>query len=357
MIYLKKVNKEDYKKEFEVIKQIPKNENGFENKYYNVTEEEFLNDVIPKLISHSKGENLPPGYVPETYYFLWDEDKIVGLVKIRHSLNEFLKKGPGHIGYAILSNHRKKGYATKALQLAIEECKELVHEDEIYLSSLKTNYSSLKVQIKCGAYLTGENEEEYFTRIKLQNDKHPHFEIKDLKRNDWKRLKRKFIQIEDIKNNYFEGKVCLLTMEEVASPLEVDSPIGKVKIADNGYKNIIVAPKNKNWWLTVMFDNKNNLIESYFDITRLNNFYNEENPFFIDMKLDVCIPAYKEATIMDDKELKEMLDNKMITKEDFDNAYKVANDIINGYNAHKEEYYKFIHTYLDKITINNRTKK
>lgn len=62
-----------------------------------------------------------------------------------------------------------------------------------------------------------------------------------------------------------EGKICFLNMIKVSSSLSVDSPIGKVIIANDGFKNLIFAPKNKNWWLTVMFDNKNNLIESYFE--------------------------------------------------------------------------------------------
>lgn len=92
-------------------------------------------------------------------------------------------------------------------------------------------------------------------------------------------------------------------MQQVESSLSVDSPIGKVTIADNNYKNLIFAPKGKNWWLTVMFDDQDNLIESYFDITKINDFSNPENPYFIDMKLDVCIPNGYEPTIMDEEEL------------------------------------------------------
>lgn len=60
--------------------------------------------------------------------------KIVGLFKIRHYLNDFLRKGAGHIGYGILPEYRGKGYAKKGLVLAIEKCKEIIKENEIYLS-------------------------------------------------------------------------------------------------------------------------------------------------------------------------------------------------------------------------------
>lgn len=167
-LFLKEANIEDWQEEYTAIKKIPPYENGFENNYYDVTEEEFKKEVLKNLINHSKGIDLQDGYVPDTYYFLWDDNKIVGLFKIRHYLNEFLANGAGHIGYGILPEYRQKGYATKGLALAIEKCKELIKEDEIYLSVHKDNPNSLKVQQKNGAYIVGENEEEYLTRIKLR---------------------------------------------------------------------------------------------------------------------------------------------------------------------------------------------
>ena len=349
-IYLKKVNYEDIDKEYEAIINIPENENGLRNKYYNVSKEEFKNKVIPELLNHAEGIDLVPGHVPSTYFFLWDNDEIVGLFKIWHYLVESLINGAGHIGYAILKKYRGKGYATAGLKAAIEVCKNLIKEDEIYLSSHKDNPASLKVQIKCGAYLIGENEEEYFTRIKLNNEKNLHFGIRDLKRDDWARVTDKTVKIINYRNDYFDGKICLLKMNSVTSPLEVDSPLGKVTIADNNYKNLIIAPKNKNWWLTVMYDDKNNLIESYFDISKLNNFHNEENPFFIDMKLDVCIPNGHEPSIMDDEDLKEVLFAGMITEDDYKMAYEVANKIIEFYNKHKMEYTAFINKMFNDLS-------
>ena len=346
MLLLKKINYEDIDKEYEAIIKIPYNEKGFKNEYYNVSKEEFKDEIIPKLLKNSEGIDLPEGYVPDTYFFLWNNQEIVGLFKIRHYLSESLKKFSGHIGYTILENYRGNGYATEGLKLAIEECKKIIKEDEIYLASHKNNPLSLKVQIKCGAYLYGENENIYLTRIKLRNDKNLKFGIRDLKRNDWKRLKNKTIKIENIENKYFKGKICLLTMNEVEAPLKVDSPVGIVTIADNNYKNIIIAPENDNWWLTVMFDNNNNLIESYFDITRLNNFYDKENPFFIDMKLAVCIPYNHDPSIMNEEDLKELLENGFITNDDFNKAYDTANKIIQFYNANKDKYYNFIFSYL-----------
>ena len=341
MLYLKKVNFDDAEEEYKAIKAMPANENGFENKYYDVTKEEFVNEVIPTLLKNSEGLELPEGYVPDTYFFLWDDDKIVGLFKIRHYLNDFLRKGPGHIGYGILPEYRGKGYAKQGLILAIEKSKELVKEDELYFEVRKDNPASLRVQLSCGAFIAGETDEEYLTRIKLKEN-NIKFEFRDLRRNDWKRVTQKEVIVEDEKNEFFEGKVCFLNMQKVASPLAVDSPIGKVTIADNNYKNLIFAPKGKNWWLTIMFDDQDNLIESYFDITRINDFSNPENPYFVDMKLDVCIPNGQEPAIMDEEDLKAAYEQGLITAADYENAYNTARRIISIYNSHKEDYYKYI---------------
>ena len=155
------------KKNIKKIKNIPAYETGFENKYYNVSEDEFKNKVISKLLANSEGKELENGYVPNTYFFLWNDDKIVGLFKIRHYLNEHLIKGAGHLGYAILAEHRQKGYATRGLKLAIEKCKNIIKEDEIYMSVYKDNIASLKVMLSNGAYIVDETDNEYLTRIKI----------------------------------------------------------------------------------------------------------------------------------------------------------------------------------------------
>ena len=167
MLYLKKINIEDSEKEYEAINKIPREENGFENKYNGVPKDEFINKNIQERIDISNEINVPEGRVPDTYYFLWNDNEIVGLFKIRHYLNDSLKNGAGHIGYCILPEYRGMGYAKEGLKLAIEICNSLIKEDEIYLSVHKDNPASLKVQEDNGAYIVGETETEYLTRIKL----------------------------------------------------------------------------------------------------------------------------------------------------------------------------------------------
>lgn len=85
---------------------------------------------------------------------------------MRHCLNEALKNGAGHIGYGIKKDCRGKGYATEGLKLVLEKAREIVKEDEIYMSVSKNNPASLRVQIKNGAYIHHEDKKEFYTRIR-----------------------------------------------------------------------------------------------------------------------------------------------------------------------------------------------
>lgn len=166
MLYLKKANLDDIEKEYLFITNLPEEENGFINPDYNVSKVDFKNLTLPLYINHSNGIDLPDGWIPYTTYFLWNDNDIVGLFRIRHYLNEYLKNGAGHIAYGISKEYRGKGFATKGLNLAIEKAWEIIPENEIYMSVHKDNPASLKVQINNGAYIHHEDDKEFYTRIK-----------------------------------------------------------------------------------------------------------------------------------------------------------------------------------------------
>lgn len=99
------------------------------------------------------------------YYYLWEEDHLIGEFRIRHYLTEALRNGAGHIGYSIRKDARGKGYGTAGLKLAIGIAKEIVPEKEIYLRVYKDNIASQKVMLNNGAYLSGEDKDHFLMRI------------------------------------------------------------------------------------------------------------------------------------------------------------------------------------------------
>lgn len=100
---------------------------------------------INQLDQFSIGIGIPANFVPHsTFWLINDDNKISGVVNIRHRLNENLHKRGGHIGYGIRPTERRKGYATKILELALIEAKKLgiykalVTCDETNIGSVKT---------------------------------------------------------------------------------------------------------------------------------------------------------------------------------------------------------------------------
>ncbi|SEI52666.1 Predicted acetyltransferase [Lachnospiraceae bacterium A10] len=160
---LVRVQDSDYRKTYELYMSFPKDENGYINSVYGYNYEQFL-EWIEKKRNWSLGKELPEGFVPDTTYVLVDEGVYVGVFNLRHHLNDFLREGPGHIGYCVSKKYRGNGYATKGLGLTLEKAKQMGIQ-EVYMSVNKDNPASLRVQMKKGAYIHHENDEEYFTRI------------------------------------------------------------------------------------------------------------------------------------------------------------------------------------------------
>ncbi len=105
MLELRKMNYKDIKQQWEYVTALPADENGLTNPYEGVSYEEYERVVLPELMMHEKPINMPDWFVPETYYYLWDGDKLVGEYRIRHYLSEGLKVDAGHIGYSIKKQH------------------------------------------------------------------------------------------------------------------------------------------------------------------------------------------------------------------------------------------------------------
>lgn len=166
MLELRKMNIEDAKQQWEYVTVMPADENGVTNSHEGVSFEYYMDKVLPELMMHENPVNMPDWFVPETYYYLWDGDVLVGEFRIRHYLTEALKTGAGHIGYSIKKEYRGRGYGTKGMALTLELAKKIVPEEEIYLRVLKSNTPSFKVICKNGAYVAGEDETHYLLRVR-----------------------------------------------------------------------------------------------------------------------------------------------------------------------------------------------
>lgn len=77
-------------------------------------------EYVARLAKNREGRDLSDGRVPGALLAAVDEGVLVGRVSVRFRLNEYLAAYGGHIGYAVLEEHRRKGYATEMLRQALE---------------------------------------------------------------------------------------------------------------------------------------------------------------------------------------------------------------------------------------------
>ena len=105
---------------------------------------------LEKVNNNSKIETVDPNWVlTDTFFAIREEDnKIIGIIDLRHTLNEFLKDF-GNSGYSVRPSERKKGYATEMLRLLIKYAKE-IGLTELHLSVERDNTPSIKTIEKNG---------------------------------------------------------------------------------------------------------------------------------------------------------------------------------------------------------------
>lgn len=119
----------------------------------------FKNDYhdFDYYLDHLEIKTAENGKVPDSVFFLFDEenDRLLGAVNIRHYLNDYLLREGGHIGDGIRPSERRKGYATKMIGLALNECKRL-GIDKVLITCNKDNIGSAKSIINNGGILENE---------------------------------------------------------------------------------------------------------------------------------------------------------------------------------------------------------
>jgi len=105
------------------------------------------------LSEQGRGVNLPPNHVPSTFLFAFAPRRIVGRVSIRHSLNTFLHRVGGHIGYVVVPEFRRRGYATMILRLALQIAHEKLGIQRVLVTCDDHNIGSIRTIEKCGSIL------------------------------------------------------------------------------------------------------------------------------------------------------------------------------------------------------------
>ncbi|MBO0922081.1 GNAT family N-acetyltransferase [Cellulomonas sp. zg-ZUI222] len=95
---------------------------------------------------------LPDGWVPDTFLVADIDGLIVGRVSVRHWLTPALAEAGGHIGYGVLPEHRRRGYATAMLRDALGVARSVGVRDALVTCD-DDNVGSLRTIERCGGVL------------------------------------------------------------------------------------------------------------------------------------------------------------------------------------------------------------
>lgn len=168
-VELKQLNINMAEQEYAMLQGILDIENGFTNPAYNLSYKKYQK-WLQEVDNHSRGIDLPAGWIPYTTYFLYVDDIPVGYGRVRHSSSEYLETvvGAGNLGYGISKEYRGKGYGDILFKELLKKCKEHGYK-EIKLFPLKTNEATVKIMLKNGGKIIGDFKgEKHIILIPLQ---------------------------------------------------------------------------------------------------------------------------------------------------------------------------------------------
>ena len=109
--------------------------------------EEYINTCT----DYEDPQTVPSHLVPATQFLLIrnSDNKLVGMIQVRHDFNDYLEKYAGHIGYSVRPSERRKGYAKEMLKMTLPFCRK-IGLDRVLITCTDCNVGSEKTILANG---------------------------------------------------------------------------------------------------------------------------------------------------------------------------------------------------------------
>ncbi len=175
-------------------------------------------------------------------------------------------------------------------------------------------------------------------------------ERKYISKKNWKRVIDREDVYTRIEEEKISGEAGLLHIKKVTSPCikKYENKI-KLEIANDGFYWLQLAIKDKNYWITAMYNSKKTLIQYYIDITKENVVGNNGNSYFYDLFLDIVILNNGKVILLDKEELDKALKENLIKMEEYEFAQKEAYRLVNKFSRDTKELNELCEKYFRKL--------
>ena len=162
-IELRLLSESDGRDLYDMLQEIPVDENGFINSINGCSYDDYLQWLV-RCENTARGINLEDWMVPQNNYCLYADGKPVGMGKLRHRLTEALQAEGGHAGYSIIPSCRGRGFGKLLLKEIVAEARR-IGIAKLLLTIRNYNTASIKVALANGGVIEKINAERHYIWI------------------------------------------------------------------------------------------------------------------------------------------------------------------------------------------------
>lgn len=174
--------------------------------------------------------------------------------------------------------------------------------------------------------------------------------IKYIDGEGWDWLKTYSCDISKVEEPY-KGTISLISDTTVRYQLTVDYEDSSKILFDEGYKCVTFIPDEGFWAVMAVYDDKDNIVEWYFDILHSKGFNEEGRIYYNDLYLDVVVRPDFEVVLIDEDDLEEALKTDVIKQNDYDFAYEMAEVVMSKVTKDKKFLVTFLGSHLNREGI------